>query len=828
MTQLPVKRIAMLMLVSLSAALTACGNSSSLGDRSASDSAMKADIRWTDYGIVHVKADDYRGLGYGYGYAVAEDNLCLIANTYVTVNAERSKYFGPDKSWLFAANYSINNNLTSDFFFALRNAQQTVEKLLAMPPPHGPNAEFREIAKGYVAGYNRYLRDTGIDNLPDPTCRGADWVREISEIDVYRHIYLLVSMASTGVTIQGIGNAQPPHPSLLSAASQAAQADSALSPEDIARQLQEGWKQFQMGSNAIALGSDATQTGRGMLLGNPHFPWKGGERFYQAHLTVPGKMDVTGATFIGLPLVLIGYNKDLAWTHTVSSAWRFTPYRLSLVPGDPTSYLVDGQPEAMTPWNLSVEVKQADGSMSTAERTLYTTRWGPIFNDLMGLPLFPWLPTEAYAIADANANNFRLINHFFETGQASSTRELHEILKHNQGLPWVNTIAADRAGEAFYADITVTPHVTDSKALTCSSVLGVVTGPLLGLPVLDGSRSACAWGTDSDSVEEGRFGAEAMPYIYRNDYVSNSNDSYWLSNPDEPLEGFPRIIGDERTERRMRTRLGLKMIEERLSGSDGLPGKTFSRQQLQDLLFNNRNNAAELWLDDLVSLCRLLPVMVGQGGVVMTAEACDALDGWDGTNNLDSPGALLFNRFVANALIAGVPSGTAASQLGYVDMWATPFNVNDPVNTPAGLNILNPLVQLSLANAISDLKGAGFDMDVTLRESQFFTRGDEVIPIHGGNGSYGLFNDIQAEWDPAEGYNDVAFGTSFVQVVSFDEDECPDARTVLTYAQSSNPESEHYADQTRLYSEGGWVEAQFCEQEIAPKVTRSMQLAEPR
>ena len=29
--------------------------------------------------------------------------------------------------------------------------------------------------------------------------------------------------------------------------------------------------------------------------------------------------------------------------------------------------------------------------------------------------------------------------------------------------------------------------------------------------------------------------------------MTNSNDCYWLSNPEQPLEGFARIIGDERT-----------------------------------------------------------------------------------------------------------------------------------------------------------------------------------------------------------------------------------------------------------------------------------------
>ncbi len=49
-------------------------------------------------------------------------------------------------------------------------------------------------------------------------------------------------------------------------------------------------------------------------------------------------------------------------------------------------------------------------------------------------------------MGDANANNFRYLNHFFETNLAAETRRsCDEVIKRNQGIPWVNTIAADSA-----------------------------------------------------------------------------------------------------------------------------------------------------------------------------------------------------------------------------------------------------------------------------------------------------------------------------------------------------------------------------------------------
>jgi acyl-homoserine-lactone acylase len=283
--------------------------------------------------------------------------------------------------------------------------------------------------------------------------------------------------------------------------------------------------------------------------------------------------------------VLIGHTRGLAWSHTISAAFRFTPFELTLVPGSPTTYLVDGEPQEMTADEVTVQARRPDGSLEPRTRTLYSTRYGPVFTSLLGMPLFPWTPAKAFALGDANASNFRYLNHFLETGLAQSTPEFDAVLRRNQGVPWVHSLAADSQGEVLYADISVVPHVTDEQAAACNTALGQATFQTLRLPVLDGARSACAWGSDADAVQPGTFGPSHMPSLLRSDYVTNSNDSYWLSNPKQPLTGFSRIIGDEDTERTLRTRLGLLM-----AGTG-----RFSLARLQFIAFNDRQYAGELW-----------------------------------------------------------------------------------------------------------------------------------------------------------------------------------------------------------------------------------------
>jgi acyl-homoserine-lactone acylase len=764
---------------------------------------LSATIRRTAHGIPHIEAKSYAGMTFGYGYAFAQDDICPIAEAYVTVRGERSQFFGPDGTYEQRGNGFTANNLNSDFFFKQIIDSHKIESLIAQPPPLGPVPEVKEGVRGYVAGYNRYLQDVGgTDGVPDKSCRGKPWVRPITEADAYGRFYQLVLLASQDVAIDGIGSAQPPTPALP--------LPGGVSPLDTAktaRELNQRLPLHNIGSNAVAVGRGGTRDHKhGLLLGNPHFPWLGTERFYQSQLTIPGKVNVQGASLFGVPLILIGHTSTMAWSHTVSTAFRFTPYQLTLVPGSPTTYLYDGQPQQMTSRTMTVQVLQPDGSLKPESRTLYSTRYGPMFNDLVGVPL-PWTPTTAFAMRDVNADNFQIFNHFFETDKAKSAQEELDILKRYEGIPWVNTIVADKAGNALYADIGAIPHVTDEQAQQCDTALGTATFSLLGLPVLDGSRSACEWGSDPDSVRPGQFGPSNLPALFRDDYVTNSNDSYWLSNPKHPLEGFARIIGDERTARTLRTRIGLLMTQARVDGSDGLGPAGFTRQDMQNMVFSDRQYGGELTRDDLVAMCRgfsggMAPT--SSGPPVAVGRACDVLAAWDLHENVDSRGALLFRRFWERALAAA--SGP----------WKVPFDASDPVHTPNTLDTGNPQVQSALGDALKDLEGANIPIDAPLGDSQVAVRNGVRIPIHGGPGDPdGEFNAINVDFEAGKGLKENEHGSSYVQVVTWKTGSaCPDARTILTYSQSVNPDSPFYSDQTKLFSQKKWVKDLFCRKAV--------------
>ena len=56
-----------------------------------------------------------------------------------------------------------------------------------------------------------------------------------------------------------------------------------------------------LASNGWAVGGDASASGHGMVVANPHFPWFGEARLWECHLTLPGELYVYGVSLLGTP-----------------------------------------------------------------------------------------------------------------------------------------------------------------------------------------------------------------------------------------------------------------------------------------------------------------------------------------------------------------------------------------------------------------------------------------------------------------------------------------------------------------------------------------------
>ena len=52
----------------------------------------RAEICRTDGGIPHIRARDRAGIGFGTLYAMAEDDVCILAEQFLTLGAARSRF----------------------------------------------------------------------------------------------------------------------------------------------------------------------------------------------------------------------------------------------------------------------------------------------------------------------------------------------------------------------------------------------------------------------------------------------------------------------------------------------------------------------------------------------------------------------------------------------------------------------------------------------------------------------------------------------------------------------------------------------------------------
>ena len=752
----------------------------------------EVDIRWTSFGIPHVLADDYGGIGYGMGYAHARDHVCTLADQIVKVRSERSLYFGPGEG---------DAHLDSDFgWLGLDVFAQAEAGFLSLPE------DLRGGIVGYAAGYNRYIDEVGGAGLPE-ACREGAWVKPISHIDLLAYYLHLGQFGSGYALVAEVGNAAPP-------------SRRARKPPPPLDRLSY-FKNPPIGSNGWAIGSEKSATGRGMVLSNTHFPAEGERQWWESHLTIPGELNVYGASLIGVPLVNIGFNDQVAWTHTVSNTPRFIVYQLELDPSDPTRYLFDGAYEDMERQKFTIAVLQSDGEIEDVERTLYRSRWGPVFN----APVIGWTPLNAYTWRDVNDNNLNLSSTWAAMNKSDSLASFEAAHRDYQGIPWVHTLMADDQGNALYLDSAATPNLSEAAEAAYASYVesDVISGVFadFGVIVVQGSDPVNTWIEDDRSPVPGAVPYDACPRLLRRDFVNNSNDNHWLANPAEPLTGFPMVYGETGTPRTPRNRMNNRMLIE-----EG----QFDLETLESTALSGRSLVADDLLGQVVSRCvGVTEVTVEVDNALETvdvSEACGILSQWDGASGVESVGAHIWREFIGSEVF------DVEDLMDEGQLYGDAFSTSDPIYTPNTLAEGEAVLD-ALATGIFRLQQAGLALDAKLGDVQF-RRKDRDIPTLGGPYLEGVIS--VASWEEGanttllpkveqstvinertaltdEGYL-VNAGNSWVMAMSF-EDEGPRARAVLVYSQSEDPDSPHYSDQSELYGQSTLRPILFTEAEIA-------------
>jgi hypothetical protein len=184
-------------------------------------------------------------------------------------------------------------------------------------------------------------------------------------------------------------------------------------------------------------------------MGNPHLPWGVNQpllgldvyQWMEANLVIGDPnhpfLNASGVTFPGAPVIAIGFNDYLGWTHTVNSIKNADLYELELVNG---GYRWDGGVLPLEQRTTNIKIRQQDGSYLTQTIVIQSSVHGPVVAQN---------GNKALALRVAGLDAPSVVTQYWEM---MLSHHLWEFIIANSELqiPIFNVIYADRDGRIMY------------------------------------------------------------------------------------------------------------------------------------------------------------------------------------------------------------------------------------------------------------------------------------------------------------------------------------------------------------------------------------------
>ena len=255
------------------------------------------------------------------------------------------------------------------------------------------------------------------------------------------------------------------------------------------------------GSNAWAISGAHTASGKPLLANDPHLEFSLPSTWYMVHLKA-GDLDVTGASLPGVPAVIIGHNKNVAWGMTNLEFDVQDLYR-ERIDAQTGRYAYRGQVEQARIERNVVPVK----GQKAVEVVTLGTRHGPL------------LVTDAnqsYTLQMMVAGSTGDVDFaFLALNRAGNWEEFNAALQRFPGPPQ-NFVYADGMGNIGY-------HVAGQVPIRPQDCFGDVPS--------DGMTGACDW--------VGVIPYEDLPQVYNppSGIIVSANQNAFPANYKYPVAG---------------------------------------------------------------------------------------------------------------------------------------------------------------------------------------------------------------------------------------------------------------------------------------------------
>ncbi len=683
----------------------------------AADLANQVSIRRDTYGIPHILAKTEESAAFGFGYAQAEDHCLEIARSLVSARGEEAKYFGT----------GIEGDLLLKLYGNLDSAARDLQQVSPI---------YRKIVNAYAEGVNYYVQKHRSE-LPD-------WIPAFNGVDVMasRRAGAIRSTFSQA-TVRALQRKYPSATGGTDYSPAGWPADSDAPGDDLGPPVEEP------GSNAFVLAGSRTTTGAPILLGNPHLNWS--SLYWEAQVTVPGKVNFFGSTLAGIPVLRAGFNEHLGWVTTNNSPDVSDVFALTLDPHSPDHYLFEGKSRPLIKREISIDVKGADGTSRTEKRTYWDSHLGKILYRTAD---------KAFAVDSTQLEAIHYYEGFYLLSKTRNLNEFLSVMDRNM-VPTSNFTYADADGNIMYMWNARIPQRLDDG-----------TDYSLDVPA---ATNKYVW--------KKMLAPRSFPRLLNpsGGYSQNCNNPPWYASLRNPLDAhrYPAYLEEERAVA-LRPQMALQMLESQ---------EKFSFEDVIRLKFNTRMLLADRVKADLLKAA---------AGVDRPSDALQrgrrALEAWDNRVDASSKGAVLFQRFW-DTYSRAVPQP-----------YAVPWDSAKPAATPYGLS--NPALAAKHLEdaALWTVQRYGSE-DVAWGEVHRFRFGALDLPADGASGNYGLFRVVQFNELPdgkqvagqiAADAPPVGFGDAWVLAVDFSRPVR--AMSVLAYGETTRTGSKHSSDQIQLFA----------------------------